>query len=175
MNKTIEKFIIERSEAPFKIEFGLYIPDDGLNLVDVQYLAFDDRRLEPVGNDVATNILEMATNMIDLMADMIPHMRRVKRIEAQPEPSLRLNIYDRIADWETDLTPAEINTLTDQVLQLFVTLCTEVIKALPTKWDTEARHTEQTNRQLGYNEALIDSKTALDAKLAQLTTKNTDA
>lgn len=78
MSNIIERIIIHRKEAPFRVEVGFYTPADGLDLVDIQYLEFDDRRLEPVGNDIAINILDLSTKLNEFMTDMVPRMRAVK-------------------------------------------------------------------------------------------------
>lgn len=70
-----ERIIIERNESPFRIEIGFNIPDDGLDLPDVRYLMFDDRRVEPVGSDITINILELSTKLNEIMTDVVSRMR----------------------------------------------------------------------------------------------------
>lgn len=81
MSNITETITITRNAAPFKIVIGFHMPDDGLNLVDVQYIQFDDRRLEPVSNDIAINVLDLSTKLNELMTDLVPRMQRVKKVK----------------------------------------------------------------------------------------------
>lgn len=59
----INKIVITRDDAPFSIEIGMHIPDDGLDWADIQYVEMDGKRMNGVPNNIATPLLSSMAAM----------------------------------------------------------------------------------------------------------------